>query len=140
MTTLEVLNIASQRTELGIKVAASGYISRNGKRISLEDASAICGAAGPKLPYQFQKLNQATRDFFFNLCEAAQELTRDHQLDTPFRVGKHGIPVQLANGPRLSNLKRSGVINGFADPSHKSHKYLQLTEEGRSLWLAHLGA
>ena len=140
MTTLEVLEVSSRKPGLGIKVAPSGYISKDGKRISLEEAARICAGHRIAPRYDWAKLNQATQDFFFSLCERMQESNRDYQLDAPAQVGRGGISIGLQDCPRLTNLKRAGLIEGFADPNQKSRRYLQLTELGRAKWAAYLGA
>jgi hypothetical protein len=133
MTTLEIAALANQHPELGIKVAASGYISQHGKRISLETAQGVLRAAKPKANYSWDRLNANTQTFFFTLCEQIQEQTKDHSLTVPARIGKNGITLTLAQCPLLTNLKRAGLIEGLVGEK-KSHKLVVLTDAGRQIW------
>lgn len=86
----------------------------------------------------WDKLNQATKDFFFELGEQMQSVTQDHSNSIAVRLG-HDIPkISPQNQPRLTNLKKAGIIRSFSGAT-KSHKMIQLSEQGQAIWLAHVG-
>ena len=140
----------------GVTFKPSGYIFIGTDRISLAAAvqfiamrleeeqkpapakpKAVKAAAGPMT---WDKLNQATQDFFFDLCEQIQTVTRDHSMVEGVRLG-HDIPkISLKNAPRLSNLKKAGVLETYSNnDSPKSHKFVGLTEQGQAIWAAQRG-
>lgn len=133
-----------------VKISKGGYFFINGQRCSRdqavqalahvfnEEARKDLELETPEL-HTWDRLNLATHDFFFELCERMQELSKDHSLSVPVRVGKHGVRIELKDCPRLTNLKRAGVIRGFAGEK-KTQKFLQLTELGQAKWATHQGA
>lgn len=133
----------------GIRVTPGGrfYAKSSNIRISRDQALAIieetmtpkeitapvkaCRAAGP---ITWDKLNSNTKAFFQWLGEQIQEQTHDHGMHAPARIGGGEIKLTLQQCPLLTNLKKAGVVYGFADPEKKSQKWVQLTEEGRAIW------
>ena len=105
----------------GVTFKPSGYVFIGADRVSFDAAvqfitvrleeeqkpapakpKAAKAAAGPMT---WDKLNQATKDFFFDLCEQIQTVTRDHSMVEGVRLG-HDLPkISLPPAPRLSNLK-----------------------------------
>ena len=89
-------------------------------------------------PLTWDKLNQATKDFFFEL--AGQIM--DETCDADFENGQHGarlgkdIPkISLKNAPRLSNLKKAGLFkSGQWNSNTKSERWIWLTEEGHAIY------
>ena len=81
--------------------------------------------------FAWDRLNKNTQDFFQQLCEEMLTATRDASLSLAVRLG-HDIPkVSPQNQPRLTNLKKAGVLESFAGEK-KSHKMLRLTDLGRA--------
>lgn len=80
--------------------------------------------------YSFEKLNTATKDFFFELCEQIMAATKDAGMVCGAKIGKDIPKIGLENAPRLTNLKKAGMIE-------KAQKgWIQLTERGRAVYLA----
>lgn len=140
----------------GVTFKPSGYIFIGSDRVSFEAAvqflavkleeelkpapaktKAAKAVAGPMT---WEKLNQATQDFFFDLGEQIQTVTQDHSMVQGVRLG-HDIPkISLKNAPRLSNLKKAGLLETYTDNGcPKSHKFIGLTEQGQAIWAAHRG-
>lgn len=138
----------------GIKFTPGGYCYLSGVRISFEAAvqqiaaclEAEANAATTidakvnktqprRTDFTWDRLNQNTKDFFFNICDQMQTISRDHDMIVPVAVKE--LRIGLTHAPRLTNLKKAGLIEGFAGLK-KSHKMLRLTEEGRSLWASHV--
>jgi len=67
-------------------------------------------------------------------------VTQDHSMVQGVRLG-HDIPkISLKNAPRLSNLKKGGLVKTYTvEGQPKSHKFIALTEQGQALWVAHKG-
>lgn len=80
----------------------------------------------------FNRLNTATRAYFGELCEAVMAATQDADLLNPARIGKQIPAIGLANAPRLSNLKKAGVIERVGNKGG----YLQITQAGRDIFFA----
>lgn len=136
----------------GLKFTAKGYIllAEDGRRIGKADAVQVLAARleaeaaptpSPKLKgeprrtgFSWDCLNQATQDFFYNICEQMQTVSQDHGMTMPVAVKE--LQIGLTHAPRLSNLKKAGLIEGFAGLK-KSHKMLRLTEAGRAIWQAY---
>ena len=134
--------LGESQSEFGIKASPKGYLIdvKNNKRVNADAALRIITA---NLPIQaapsrlsWDKLNNNTKSFFQWLGEQIQGQTQDHGMHVPARIGRNGIPMKLAECPLLSNLKKAGVIYGFSDPDVKSQKWVQLTEEGRTIWFS----
>ena len=168
--TEQALRIAQRQVEVakrdgseaharGVTFKPSGYIYIGSDRFSFEAAVQHIAAkleqeqtkkeAQAKLPkvfraptmdFSWEKLNQATQDFFFDLGEQIQTVTQDHSMLEGVRLG-HDIPkISLKNAPRLSNLKKGGLVKTYTDNGcPKSHKFLALTEQGQAVWAAHKG-
>jgi hypothetical protein len=80
--------------------------------------------------FSWNNLNANTQTFFQEICEQMLTATRDASLQVSVRLG-HDIPkVAPQNQPRLTNLKKAGVLESFAGEK-KSHKMLRLTDAGR---------
>lgn len=80
----------------------------------------------------FERLNAATRAYFSELCESIMAATQDADLLNPARIGKQIPLIGLANAPRLSNLKKAGVIERVGNKGG----YLQITQAGRDIFFA----
>lgn len=80
----------------------------------------------------FDRLNAATRVYFSELCEAIMAATQDADLLNPARIGKQIPMIGLTNAPRLSNLKKAGVIERVGNKGG----YLQITQAGRDIFFA----
>ena len=80
----------------------------------------------------FDRLNAATRAYFSELCEAIMAATQDADLLNPARIGKQIPLIGLTNAPRLSNLKKAGVIERVGNKGG----YLQITQVGRDIFFA----
>ena len=141
-----------------VKISPKGYFSINGQRCSQahavqalahflnEEAKAETEALSKAKPGQrvrvagpmaYESLNQATRDFFFELAELIQEATKDADNRTPARLGAEIPKIAPRNQPRLTNLKKAGVVmSGNLDNQPKSHKFIWLTEQGHAIWAA----
>lgn len=111
----------------------NGKSTYKGKRISsrtaqkfVETSTTAPGNTG----CAFDKLNAATQAFFFELCEQIMSATKDTGMTIGACIGKDLPSIGLANAPRLTNLKKAGMIE-------KGGKgYIQLTELGRAIFLA----
>lgn len=91
----------------------------------------------PAGPVSWDKLNQATKDFFFRLGEDILTCTQAADLACAARLG-HDIPkINLVDAPRLSNLKKCGLIETYAGEK-KTYKMIRLTEQGQAIWHAHV--
>lgn len=144
-------------TSRNVKVSPKGYFFVNGQRCSQADATQALAyvlneeakaeiaalenakpgkrvrAAGPMT---FESLNKATQDFFFELGEQIQTVTQDANNSIAARLG-HDIPkIDAKNQPRLSNLKKAGVIESVTGEK-KTHKLIRLTERGQAIWAAY---
>ena len=126
----------------GVKVNPTGYIycDVESKRISYDAACAIVAHAinekarpvtGSIQPTtSWDKLNDATQAFFLTLCEQVMTATGDASLIQAARLG-HDIPkVSPQNSPRLTNLKKAGLVC-TTPGAVASHKMLEITPEGR---------
>jgi len=144
-------------TSRNIKISPKGYFYVNGQRCSQTDATQALAHVlneeakaemaalekakpGKRIrvagPMTFESLNKATQDFFFELAEQMQTASRDHNNGVAIRLG-HSIPkIEAKNQPRLTNLKKVGVIRSV-NGELKSHKMLQLTEQGQAIWAAY---
>lgn len=137
----------------GVTCTPSGYFYAAGKRISLDRAIELIAepapapeaepAPAPRQPkrtgFAWDSLNQATQDLFFGLCEAILEQTRDHDLSTPVRLGHDIAKVPLVDAPRLTSLKKAGLVETVAGEV-KSYRYLRLTDAGRARWTTTTGS
>jgi hypothetical protein len=87
-------------------------------------------APGKSTAAEFEKLNAATQAFFYQLCEQIQSATHDASMMLGVKIGKDVPSIGLANAPRLSNLKKVGLIE------RGTRGWLQLTELGRAVFQA----
>lgn len=136
-----------------IRFTSGGYIYHDGNRIGRDAAVQMLACQleqedrHAEQPYEaaktpadsmtWDKLNQATQDFFFRLGEQIQSATKDASNDCGARLG-HAIPrISLQDAPRLTNLKKAGLLV-TREGAKKSHKMICLTETGRAIWAAHV--
>lgn len=84
--------------------------------------------------FAFENLNQATQDLFLRLAEV---LANADQIGGA-RLGVD-VHVPLTDAPRLTNIKKARLLETISGEV-KSHRYLKLTEEGRRVWQATVGA
>lgn len=132
----------------GMQFSPKGYIFYGGNRISKDAAiqtlahllDAEDSTTATKQPkrtnFEWDSLNQATKDLFFNLCDQMQSISRDHGMAVPVLVKE--LQIGLKHAPRLSNLKKAGLFVGHVGLK-KSHKMLRLTERGQAIWAAYAG-
>lgn len=134
------------------KISPKGYVTVDGKRISKDDAIAGLAevlkheaqpqvpepkkAKAPKGPLTFGNLNQQTRDYFYELCEQMVTISQDADNSVPVRTGSNFLSIPPKHQPRLTYLKKVGVIEK-CQGNKASHKMLRLTESGQALWKAH---
>jgi len=80
--------------------------------------------------FTFNKLNAVTQALFFQLCEQIMEATKDASLVIAAEIGKQVPSIGLQNAPRLSNLKKAGVIERVGNKGG----WLQVTDLGRHIF------
>jgi hypothetical protein len=140
----------------GVVFHPNGHIIYNKKRIKKADAVQTIAAilesedqvlnpkksptnkSGLTGPLTWDRLNQATKDFFFELAGQIMDETSDADSEN----GQHGarlgrdIPkISLKNAPRLSNLKKAGLFRSNQGSSNiKSERWVWLTEEGHAIY------
>jgi hypothetical protein len=127
----------------GGRIGYAAVVQFFAAQIEKEDASmtpAVVPAPALKQPqrtnFEWDSLNQATKDLFFNICEQMQTISRDHSMVVPVLVKE--LQIGLKHAPRLSNLKKAGLFVGHIGLK-KSHKMLRLTERGKAIWAAYVG-
>jgi hypothetical protein len=141
----------------GIEFRPNGYIFAGNKRISKDDAVITLAklieieAQAKILPQAtkktkssgitWDKLNQATKDFFFELASAIYAATDDVNFENGHppaaRLGRDIPKISLKNAPRLSNLKKAGMMETTSWNSNvKSERYICLTEQGLATYRA----
>ena len=116
----------------GIRRVGRGY-KKDGELITSAEITTLLGAeptAPVQVAWSFEKLNAATQAFFYQLCEQIQEATHDASMTCAARIGKDIPNIGLENAPRLTNLKKAGVIE------RGERGWVQLTELGREMFLA----
>jgi hypothetical protein len=134
-----------------IKISPKGYFSWEGIRVSRNDAieklaiileqesKPLVVPAKPKkrVPagtfWTWDSVNKATQDYFYELCEQMMEISRDASNGCPVRTGRDYLFISPQNQPRLTNLKKCGVIRSITGEK-KSHKMLVLTAVGREIF------
>jgi len=142
MTTFEIAQALGQlKGRHFIACSEKGYFSENGIRISKERAMAVLTAlqqeavigafSAPTARFSFEKLNAATQAFFYQLCEQIQSATHDADMIVGAKIGKDIPSIGLQNAPRLSNLKKAGLIK-----TDCAKGWVILTERGRATFLA----
>ena len=140
----------------GIEFRPNGYIFAGNKRISKDDAVITLAklieieAQAKILPQAIKKtkssgitwdkLNQATKDFFFELASAIYTATDDVNFENGHppaaRLGRDIPKISLKNAPRLSNLKKAGMMETTKGTSAKSERWISLTEQGLATYRA----
>lgn len=89
----------------------------------------------------WDKLNQATKDFFFELASQIYAATDDVNFENGHppaaRLGRDIPKISLQNAPRLSNLKKAGMMeSGSWNSNVKSERWIMLTEQGLATYRA----
>ena len=89
----------------------------------------------------WDKLNQATKDFFFELAAeiyaASDDVNFENGHPPAARLGRDIPKISLKNAPRLSNLKKAGMMETTSWNSNtKSERYICLTEQGLATYRA----
>ena len=139
----------------GIEFRPNGHIFIDKKRISNGDAVIALAqkleseAQAKILPQTtkktksngitWDKLNQATKDFFFELAIQIYGATDDAQSENGIytaRLGRDIPKISLKNAPRLSNLKKAGMVETTKGTDTKSERWIRLTEQGYATYLA----
>ena len=141
----------------GIEFRPNGYIFAGTTRISKESAVQTLavkledeGKAKTETKtakktkssgITWDKLNQATKDFFFELASAIYAATDDVCFENGHppaaRLGRDIPKISLKNAPRLSNLKKAGMMETTSWNSNaKSERYICLTEQGLATYRA----
>jgi hypothetical protein len=136
-----------QKTVLdrGLVYTPKGYIyGKDNVRISLNAAVQTLAvkleqedAPKPQIKrtdFNWDKLNSNTQDTLFWLAERIVDQTKDAGLVLPARLGKDGVSIPAAKQPLITNLKKAGLV-ATSCGAKKSHRYIQLTEEGRTIAL-----
>ena len=131
MTTFEIAQLLGQTTGHGITCTERGYFYKDGHRISKEQAQAALQVRPLAGTWHFTRLNAATQAFFFQLCEQIQSATQDHGMLIGAKIGKDIPSIGLANAPRLTNLKKAGMIKADC-----AKGWVILTDLGRETFLA----
>ena len=138
----------------GIEFRPNGYIFAGNKRISKDIAvvtlaQTLESEAQTKILPQvttktkssgitWDKLNQATKDFFFELASQIYAATNDCDSENGHYMARLGqdIPkISLKNAPRLSNLKKAGMIE-HNKVVERTGRWISLTERGYAAYLA----
>jgi len=127
----------------GIKVSPKGRYSHSESldRVGYEAAvqfvanaineSAVPSTTKAATNMSWDKLNQATQAFFFQICGDMIKASEDAGFSQA--VNQKSLSIGLVNAPRLSNLKKAGLIV-MINGATKSVKMLQLTEEGKAIF------
>ena len=137
----------------GIEFRPNGYIFSGNTRISKESAVQTLAAKmeiedkhpafkEPKKTKSsgitWDKLNQATKDFFFELASQIYAATNDCDSENGHYMARLGqdIPkISLKNAPRLSNLKKAGMIE-HNRVVERTGRWISLTEQGLATYRA----
>ena len=137
----------------GIEFRPNGYIFAGNKRISKDIAVTTLAQAleiedKPQVTKKtkssgitWDKLNQATKDFFFELAAEIYAATEDvyYENGRPAcaRLGRDIPKISLKNAPRLSNLKKAGMMETITwNNNTKSERFISLTEQGLATYRA----
>ena len=128
-------------THGGGRIGIESAVQFMAAKIEQEDLNT--SASTPKIKGQpsrtdftWDRLNEATHEFFFRLCEDIQTYTKDAGMTCPAPIDQ--LRIGLTNAPRLSNLKKAGLVISV-EGAKKSHKWLRLTDSGRQLFLTTIG-
>ena len=137
----------------GIEFRPNGYIFSGNTRISKQSAVQTLAAKmeiEEKHPafkeakktkssgITWDKLNQATKDFFFELASQIYAATNDCDSENGHYMARLGqdIPkISLKNAPRLSNLKKAGMIE-HNRVVERTGRWISLTEQGLATYRA----
>ena len=138
----------------GIEFRPNGYIFAGTTRISKESAVQTLavkledeGKAKTEIKatkktkssgITWDKLNQATKDFFFELASQIYAATSDCDSENGHYMARLGqdIPkISLKNAPRLSNLKKAGMIE-HNRVVERTGRWIGLTEQGLATYRA----
>ena len=134
----------------GIEFRPNGYIFAGNKRISKEIAVTTLAQTletedKPQATKKtkssgitWDKLNQATKDFFFELASQIYAATNDCDSENGHYMARLGqdIPkISLKNAPRLSNLKKAGMIE-HNRVVERTGRWISLTEQGLATYRA----
>jgi hypothetical protein len=140
----------------GIEFRPNGYIflgtDRIGKAAAVQTLAAkledegkanILGTADQNTKTKssgitWDKLNQATKDFFFELASQIYAATNDCDSENGHYMARLGqdIPkISLKNAPRLSNLKKAGMIE-HNRVVERTGRWISLTEQGLATYRA----
>lgn len=89
----------------------------------------------------WDKLNQATKDFFFELAAeifaATEDVDYENGRPACARLGRDIPKISLKNAPRLSNLKKAGMMETITwNNNTKSERFISLTEQGLATYRA----
>jgi hypothetical protein len=137
----------------GIEFRPNGYIFAGNKRISKDDAVITLAKlieieAKPQVTKKvkssgitWDKLNQATKDFFFELAAeifaATEDVDYENGRPACARLGRDIPKISLKNAPRLSNLKKAGMMETITwNNNTKSERFISLTEQGLATYRA----
>ena len=87
----------------------------------------------------WDKLNQATKDFFFELAAeifaATEDVDYENGRPACARLGRDIPKISLKNAPRLSNLKKAGMIE-HNRVVERTGRWISLTEQGLATYRA----
>jgi hypothetical protein len=134
----------------GIEFRPNGYIFAGNKRISKDIAVTTLAQTleiedKPQVTKKtkssgitWDKLNQATKDFFFELASQIYAATNDCDSENGHYMARLGqdIPkISLKNAPRLSNLKKAGMIE-HNRVVERTGRWISLTEQGLATYRA----
>lgn len=136
----------------GIEFRPNGYIFAGTTRISKEIAVTTLAKqieieAKPQVTKKskssgitWDKLNQATKDFFFELAAeifaATEDVDYENGRPACARLGRDIPKISLKNAPRLSNLKKAGMVESIKGTNAKSERWISLTEQGLATYRA----
>ena len=137
----------------GIEFRPNGYIFAGNKRISKDIAVTTLAQTleiedKPQVAKKtkssgitWDKLNQATKDFFFELAAeifaATEDVDYENGRPACARLGRDIPKISLKNAPRLSNLKKAGMMETITwNNNTKSERFISLTEQGLATYRA----
>lgn len=141
----------------GIEFRPNGYIfhgtDRIGKAAAVQTLAVLLEKEGKantlgtadqnakSKKMSWDKLNQATKDFFFELASQIYAATDDVNFENGHppaaRLGRDIPKISLKNAPRLSNLKKAGMMETTSwNGNAKSERFICLTEQGLATYRA----
>ncbi|MCP9786003.1 hypothetical protein [Cyanobium sp. N5-Cardenillas] len=112
----------------------SGPAPRPADADTIANTDVVEGPRQPKRTgFTWESLNEATQAVFWRLAEQIQTATQDADQLQNVRLG-HDIPkVELVDAPRITNLKKAGLLETF-EGVKRSHRHIRLTDAGRVRW------